>query len=514
MKALCCLVAVALLIVAAPVTAAEGDPASILPQDTMMVMRLEKDAAQGLLSFISIPPVLLMFEPKMVSPFAYLNEALQLAPGTAEKAAAHLTGVSSAVLPPSQKNADEPAFVFILTFDDARWPQTLLAKLPPEGRIQNAHLAAIGKSIVLSEDAGIIATLVAKRFKTLETSPHYLAARKRAAGSSFWITWDFLATLKSARPSMDPETRRKMDRGMKMLGADHLTYILLTGKSDNKNIAVEVSIGMDDRPNMGIIGLLPMDKTLAGTAPAPVNAAAALALNWGDAPKFFAGIRKQLRAILQAGGPPGAAEQFDANAAQVEAMIGVPLDALFGQLGGGVSAFLLPRNKQGMIAREDWAAVLPLKKSAAFQTALTNVLAMMARDAMPPPPQDVDGLAVQAVPGAPVFFTVTADALVVSGSPANVKRAVELKKVPTKSTAMLRLNGGRLMHSYGKAKDNFLMLNVSLACTAKELKLKAGISGLPNSFPMLAAPAVIAALTLLGSSAEATMEAVTDTLPQ
>ena len=74
MKALRCLIVVALLIVATPVLAADADPASLLPANALVVLRLEKAGAQMLVSAVALPPVAKMVAPEMVSPFAYINQ--------------------------------------------------------------------------------------------------------------------------------------------------------------------------------------------------------------------------------------------------------------------------------------------------------------------------------------------------------------------------------------------------------------------------------------------------------
>jgi len=477
MKALRCLFAVALLIVAAPAMAADDDPASVLPANALAVLRLEKAGAQTLLSTFALPPLAKMFAPDMVSPFAYVNALLRLPAGTAEKIAPHVTGAAFTALIDPKNPRRDPDAVFIISFDDARWPRELLAKLP-EGQLPEGHILAIGMHLLICEDAEVAAPLIQGDFLALDASPHYQSARKQAAGSLLWATCSVPPLLKTIRAAMRKHEREEMDAFSNFLGLDHLTYALLTVKGAGTSASVELTVGLDGKPNKTFLALLPTGK-IVGAAPAPADAAAKLALNWGDAPRFFGGIHDQIRATMLAI-DPDEVEEFDEGIAQVEAAIGVPLDAVFGQLGAGVSAFLLPPDKHGMIGREDWAAVLPLKKSAAFKASLHNAFMAVFRGNVPPA-QDVGGLSVrQVVPDAPVFYTVTPDALVVSGSPANVKRAVELKKVPTDGLAMLHLNAGRLMANYPQPVPDTLMLNVALTRTAKQLKLAARLDGLPE----------------------------------
>jgi hypothetical protein len=269
--------------------------------------------------------------------------------------------------------------------------------------------------------------------------------------------------------------REEMDVISQTLGLDRLTYGLLTVKAAGTNASLELTVGLDGKPNKSVLAMLPTGK-IVGTAPAPADAAARFALNWGDPTKFFGGLLKHYKATAQ-NLTPDEVDRINAQIVEVQTKMG-PLDELFGQLGGGVSAFLLPPDKHGMIGREDWAAVLPLKKAEAFKNTLSFTLAFIGR--IPPDrPKDVGGLAVQRVPGTPVFYTVTPDALVLSGNPANVKRAVALKKVPTKGLAMLHLSGGRLTLNYPKPTQNAMLLNMTLTRTAKQLKLAAGLANMP-----------------------------------
>ncbi len=474
MKTLRCLIAVALLIVATPVLAANADPASILPQDALVVVRLEKAGAQALLSAVALPPLTKMFAPEMVSPFAYVNELLKLPVGTVERIAPHVTGAAFAVLPNRKNPRRDPNPIFIFSFDNARLATELVAKLP-DGKLPDGKLVAIGQHVILCENDNVAAPLVQGDFPKFTASALYQAARKQAAGSLLWAATSVPELLNAIRADMSRRERNEFGAVASVVGLDHMTFALLTVKHVGTAATLEVTVGMNDQPNRSILGLLPTDK-IDGAAPAPVDATAKLALNWGDASKFFSGVFKQLRAAF----PPDEVGDFDQGVAQVEAVLGVPLDGLFGQLGGGVVAFLLPPDKHGMIGREDWAVVLPLKKSDAFKAVLTNALGMMARGAMLPPPQDLGGLAVQPVPDAPVFYAVTPDAFVVSGSAANVKRAADAKKVPTDAPAILHLNAGRLMAGYPQPVPDTLVLNVALAHTAKQLKLTAKLDGLPE----------------------------------
>jgi len=475
MKALRCLIVVALLIVAAPALAADaGDPASILPQDAFFVVRLEKAGAQMALSTFAMPPAAKMFDPKMVSPFSYVNEMLLLPVGTVEKIVPHVTGATLAALPDRDID-DEPLFVFIISFDNARWPRELLTKVP-KGRLFDGHAAAIGQHIIFCEKNDHIARLRIANFPTLATSPHYLAARRLAAGSLLWAATSVPDLVRTVRAKSDRDKLTNIDAVAKLLGLDHMTYALLTVKHVDTRLTAEITVGMDGRPDTSIISLLPVDKITAG-APTPGDAAIKLALNWGDAAKFFGGIRDRIKATAEILDPGD--DDFAQGVAQIEKIIGVPLDALFTQIGGGVSAFLLPPDKHGMIAREDWAVVLPLKKSEAFKTSLHNMF-MAVRGGDVPPPTDLGGLAVLPMPDAPAFYAVTPDALVVSGSAANVKRAAELKKVPTEALAMLHLDAGRLMASYPQPVPDTLVLNMALTRTPTQLKLTAKLDGLPE----------------------------------
>jgi len=512
------------LAAAAPAPApvpAEDDPASVLPANALVVVRLEKAGAQRLLSTAALPPIAKMVAPQMVSPFAYVNEMLKLAPGTAEKAAPHVTGAAFALLPgrdpgvriPGPDIHRDPVAVFVVSFDDDQWPRELQTQLLKELKnlgdpLEHHRFFAAGKHIVCTSKAGngMLGMLLADTPK-LAASPHYQAARKQAAGSMLWAVTSVPELLKTARADIERrgerDMRRTLDGFTSLLGLDHMTYALLAIRGAGTTGTLELTIGLDGKPSTSILGLLPTGK-IAGTAKAPADAAATFALNWGDAQKFFGGVRDQLLATTQEVGRPGEARQLEVAVAGVEAVLGLPLDGLFAHLGGGVSAFLLPPDEQGMIGRQDWAAVLPLKKPDAFRTVLHNATKMFMRvpavagePPVPgnPPPHD----AILSVPGAPIFYTVTPEALVLAGSQANVKRAIALKKVPTKSAAMLRLDGKRLLQSYGKPKDDPLTLSINLARTPKQLKLTARIEGVPRGNTALllgAAPAVMAGLLM------------------
>jgi hypothetical protein len=499
MKALRLLIAAVLLSVAAPAFAADADPASILPQDALAVVRLEKTGAQALLGAVAMPPVAKMFAPEMVSPFAYVNQALKLPMGTAEKIAPHVNGATLAVLPNRLAPAGDPDVVFIVSFDGVQWPRQLLAGLPG-GKLPAGHAAMIGQHILLAEKAAVTAPLIQGDFPKLAASKPYQAAQKQAAGSLLWATTSVPDLLKAIRASIDPHEREELEAATFFLGLEHMTYGLFCLKHTSGSSAAELTIGLDGRPDVSLVNLLPVGK-VAAASPAPADALAKLALNWSDAPKFFGGGLKRFRAMFLVVNPgednPRELGNFDQGIAQIEAMIGVPLDGLFSQLGGGVSAFLLPPDEQGMIGREDWAAVLALKKAEDFKGVLAKVLMVVGGGAMPPPAQDVDGLAVQSVPGVPVFFTVTPNALVVSGSPANVKRAVEAKKIPTESFVQLHLNAGRLLKSYGTPDADPIRLNINLARTADALKLTTSIEGVPlNDRVALATVPILAAMLM------------------
>jgi hypothetical protein len=499
MRALRLWIAAVLLSVAAPAFAADADPASILPQDALVVVRLEKTGAQALLGAAAMPPLTKMFAPQMASPFAYVNQALKLPVGTAEKIAPHVNGATLAVLPNRQDIQRNPDVVFIVSFDGAQWPRQLLAGLPG-GKLLAGHAAIVGQHILLVEKATVTAPLIQGDFPKLAASKPYQAAQKQAAGSLLWATTSVPDLLKSIRASIGRNDREELDAATFFLGLEHMTYGLFCIKHTGGSSAVELTIGLDGRPDVSLVNLLPVGK-VAAAGPAPTDALAKLALNWSDAPKFFGGGLKRFRAAFLVVNPgeenPRELANFDQGIAQVEAMIGVPLDGLFSQLGGGVSAFLLPPDEQGMIGREDWAAVLPLKKAEDFKGVLANVLRLGGLRDMPPPPQDVGGLAVQSVPGMPAFFTVTPNALVVSGSPANVKRAVEAKKVPTESFVQLHLNAGRLLKSYGTPDADPIRLNINLARTADALKLTTSIEGVPlNDRVALATVPILAAMLM------------------
>jgi len=472
MKALRCLIVVALLIVAAPVMAADDDPTSILPANALAVVRLEKTGAQMLVSAAALPPLAKMFAPEMVSPFAYINGMLKLAPGTVEKAAPHVTGAAFALLsePDSAGDADT---ALIVSFDDARWPRELLATLLKDGNVSD--ICAVGNHIVFSEDTNVTTDLSKGGFPTLAASAHYKAARKQTAESMLWATGSVPALLKGIRTEIRRSDREEMDVISKLLGLDRLTYALLTVKAAGTNASLELTVGLDGKPNKSLLGLLPTGK-IVSTAPAPADAVARCALNWGDASQFFGGALEHYKATAQ-DMAPDEVERLNGQITQIQGAIGVPLDELFGQLGGGVSAFLLPPDRHGMIGRQDWAALLPLKKPDAFRTALRNVFKALNRvtvDANPLPNN-----AVESVPGMPIFYVVTPNALVVSGSTANVKRAVALKKAPTEGLAMLHLSGGRLTLNYPKPTQNAMLLNVALTRSPNQLKLAAGLANMP-----------------------------------
>ena len=467
----------AVLVLACSLTPAAAapseDPASVLSADAIVYLQADQEIAQLVVRVAAAPPVIKLFMPAATTPYAHVNRLLGVADGRFEAAAPHVRGLAFAM--------DGELPLFLISFDDARWPKQLVSGCEVDGNgvtvlrvADDVGLAALGNHLVVSAPEGCGRAIRAD-YATLATSAPFLAARKSAGDARPWGyvgVQPLLALIRANRPRYDLD---EFDAFVAVAGLDHVesAWVRLHEREDGGSL--ELTLRTDGR-NAGVLGLLP-DGELGIAREAPDDTAAIVMLDWGDASAVFGGIRDFIVKTAEEMGEENAREEL----AEMEAELGITLDQLFGQLGSGAAVYIAPPEKNGMIGREDWVAVLPLDDAQGFKATMDTFFT--AAMGMPPPPMDYQGISMHQVPGAPVAYAVTDTHLVAGGGPAAIKRYVDWRKAPSWNAPAeklphalfkLNVNLGRLLTSYPETEAG-ADLQIIIARNGNDIRVTFGM---------------------------------------
>jgi hypothetical protein len=251
---------------------------------------------------------------------------------------------------------------------------------------------------------------------------------------------------------------------MSMIGLDTVPYGVLTVQGKGPEGAAVLTLKLAENQG-GVLGLLP---PVAAQMPAlvPAGSSASLALNWGDAGAFLAGLRKLHVGPAGAQGP-SVGDQLDA----MTAASGITLDALAAQLGAGAAVFLPAPGADNMISREDVTFVLHLKDAAGFRAGLETSIKSMGQGLVP---ATFDGTEMLQMMMPPAYMKFMDDRLVIGASPGAVNRYLKAQfpaaGAEPAGALVARLDAGLLMTSYPKPESG-VKVYLTLLRDGRDLKL-------------------------------------------
>jgi hypothetical protein len=193
-------------------------------------------------------------------------------------------------------------------------------------------------------------------------------------------------------------------------------------------------------------------------ADVPADAAAAFMVNWKDAKAFFGSIRDSALQVNDVAGD----RTMRARLAEIEKNLGLSLDQLLAQVGSGGIIYFPEAAPNGLMRSADWTAAVRLGDSKGFEASLSKL--SMYAVGQQPAATTYEGVAMSQVPGAPVFYKVLSDRVVLGGSAAAVKRHLDWHAAPARKSLQLSAAYGRaaalawadlglLLKSYPAAKS-------------------------------------------------------------
>ncbi len=467
------LVAAACLMLARGAPAQQPDPAQVIPADALLYVDVTgADLAEALGGF-ALPPVARMAAPRLQSRFGHVEEALDLPSGVVADAVPHIRAAALAMLGRTP--------MLVLGFDNPSAAENIVARGTenPDGTVSfgKATVTRRGPFLVVADAQ--TATFVARGdYARLSDSAQFadlvrveqerpawarlataagLRRREPAEGAEGGLVRAYLAmpALLELLNASAPATRMgKINMLLAVSGLADVRTVTCSTAGAEEGPAAEVTLHLGEKAR-GLLALLPARGLRAGRW-VPQDAAAVLALNWGDAERFFGSLRSLLVEVNNKSGDGAATRHIEA----VEQSWGVTLDDLFGQIGSGAALYLPSAPEGGFIGRGDVTFVLALDDPQAFQRSLDSILTTMMGSATVE--VDSEGSAVRRMGALPVHYSVRGNLLVAAGSRVALKRHVAWAAAPrstplaarvTDHAAMLRLDVGYLLQSYPQTKS-------------------------------------------------------------
>ena len=419
------------------------DPAVAVPSDALFYAEIRGETLQQIVAVAALPPVARLAMPEVNSPFAYLDKLLKLEQGTATEAITHLGGAAFGGM------AEEGPFV-VLTFDDEKWPLTLMQSLEKDESgmvsVGEASMACRGPHLFIGED-DTCELLRSGDFTALSDVPSFARAREDSGDCPLLVYLNVHEALALAREETPPYDRDELEIIALLFDLDHVECATLSAARLPEPGSMALNVYLDGE-GAGALSLLP-ESGLQMAAQLPAETAAACVLNWGPAESFFGGLWDLLAQM----GP------MTMRLEPMEAEWGFTLKDLYSTLGSGMAVFLPAGAEGGFIGREDITAVLLLKKPAQFKSHLETLLTQGGQ--MPITPVSYEGVEMQRLMMPPVTYAISEDRMVIGGGPPAVKRYLEgqseaapgAQEAPPRGAAMLYLDPGYLLQSYPQTKS-------------------------------------------------------------
>ncbi len=466
------LLSVYCLLALGSVAAAGKDPASVVPRDAVVYGEVSAELLQEGIAIAAAPPVAKVFAPGLQSPFGHYDTVLSLPPGTVEQAVRHVQGVGF--------GATVSGPFLVISFDDARWPRSLLqgGTPMPNGTVTFGDTgvgAAVRDTFLFVGSTATCREFALGDYAALATDPNFAEARRRAKDAPVWSYLNVPELLRTVRKTMLESDAEELDTITAALGLDRIGHCLQTLRWGENGGRLELSVGFEGE-GAPVLNLLP-DTSLDVARFVPEGAAAAVMVNWADATAFFGGARDLLVQIDNAIGR-GEAQM---SLAVAEQTLGMTLDELFAMLGPGLAVYY-PGAAQGqLIARDDWTAVLLLQKPQQFEATLEAVL--MNNMGQFPSEHVHQGIPMQRLLMPPVLYKVMDDRIVLGPRPEALKRYLDWASDPQSkplvaeaphAIMMIRLDLGLLMRSYPKTKSGTKAI-IAVSRQGSEVQITAGL---------------------------------------
>ena len=453
----------------------------------MVYIEAQKDEVDALLPMVATMPVMKLFMPQMQSRFVLIEQVLHLAPGSFDAAAPHLARIAFVLW------HEQP--IGVLSFDGAGWAEKLIqgGEKGAAGMVsisESVRAVVRGTDLAISSEAGCQA-VVDGVLDAFTKSADFQAARASAGAAPLWGYVNVADLMKTLTAEDSPEAG-KVAAVMSMIGLDTVPYGVLTVQGKGPEGAAVLTLKLAENQG-GVLGLLP---PVAAQMPAlvPAGSSASLALNWGDAGAFLAGLRK-LHVGPAGEQGPSVGEQLDA----MTAASGINLDAFAAQLGSGAAVFLPAPGADGMISRADVTFVLHLKDAAGFRAGLETSIKSMGQGLVP---ATFDGTEMLQMMMPPAYMKFMDDRLVIGASPAAVNRYLKAQFPAAGSepvgALVARLDAGLLMTSYPKPESG-VKVYLTLLRDGRDLKLSVSYKDFtPASISRayMAYPAIMAAMLM------------------
>jgi hypothetical protein len=410
MRPIRCCILLALCLLTAGVRAQET-PAAGLPSDTLIYVQMDQAHAQQVVKAFTIPPILGMVGPQVQHPFSMLGDVMEIAPERLAQAAPHLQNITMVL---SRRHPDDP--VFVLTFDDDRWPASLMseAQEPPDNPAALTTTGGApwwgvnGRHLFVGPQQDAVATVSRGDFEPLAGNEHFVAAARKAGEAPIWGWANVQEILTMIREDIGPDDQ-EFEMFVILSGLNDATDLLATVALADDGLVLHASLGLQEDA-VGVAALLPEAPATARTL-VPAASAAWLAVDWGDPEKFMTGLIEATRRGAARVAPDA---DFDREVrGEIEEGLQVSLDALARQVGSGAAFHLLARGPHYMVGRADWTSTLAVREPDAFSRTLQRWL----DNGVPPAVQQVAGMDVRQWPAAPAFYAVQKPAFVVAGSP-------------------------------------------------------------------------------------------------